>query len=109
MPTLYKEYLRKANKTHKCCECKTNIRKGEYYFCCKGIWETKWFEYKVCKDCEQLRREYGRELQLYISEYPAFTCLGDEISCDGDEYFINKWRLLKIKRELDNANFRDKE
>ena len=44
-----------ARKTHKCCECYREIKKGEQYSYECGAWEGVFSTYKVCADCLSLR------------------------------------------------------
>lgn len=35
----------------KCCECRCEIRKGEYYFMCSGIWDGEPQTFRRCELC----------------------------------------------------------
>ena len=57
MPSVFSERYRNAHKDHKCCECHRIIKAGERYHFAKGCWEGKWYEFKTCEECDELRHE----------------------------------------------------
>jgi hypothetical protein len=46
----------KARKTHRCCECRSDIRIGECYETTAGKWEGDFSVYKTCQRCAELRQ-----------------------------------------------------
>lgn len=85
---------RKAKKSHKCCECRGIINKGETYNYHFGIWDGECCSFKVCNDCENLRKEVIIDCLLLEDEHPAFTCLGDDL----EGYHLEKFNEIKEKR-----------
>lgn len=53
-PEVYKEKVVKARKTHRCCECRRDIVKGEKYNLTTGKWDGEFSAYKVCSDCQSV-------------------------------------------------------
>ena len=53
-----KKGLRKARKSHKCCECRGEIKPGEQYRYESGIWDGEPASFKICLDCLDLRNEF---------------------------------------------------
>ena len=94
MPEAYSMTLRKARKNHKCCECRGVIEAGEKYHYHSGIWEGIPQSFKVCIDCEALRGKVAKDGCLSYDEWPAFTCLGDDLEFDHADAF----RAIKEKR-----------
>ena len=69
---VYDEKEVTARKRHKCCECDGWIEPGEKYLSCHGLWEGMWQNFKVCKDCDELRDKLkGSEWD----EIAPFECL----------------------------------
>jgi hypothetical protein len=62
MPQVYGCELRKARKTHKCCECRGAIQAGEKYHYHHGVWDGRAESFKVCVECESLRVEADSEI-----------------------------------------------
>ena len=50
---------RKARKEHRCCECYRTIEKGEKYQYISGIWDGAPSSFKTCRQCAQIRDDYG--------------------------------------------------
>lgn len=69
----------KARKEHKCGECGATIKKGEQYHVHNGLCDGSWFRIKNCKECEQIRADYGcrciGDLDTVVHE-----CLGVHIN-----------------------------
>ena len=57
MARVYSCVMRKARRAHRCCECRGTIEPGEIYHYHKGIWDDGPASYKVCYDCEKLRKD----------------------------------------------------
>lgn len=68
--------LRTARKTHKCQECYKIILPSERYWYWSGICDSRPFDHKICKNCENLRDllEALAMLYKYPKEcFPPFT------------------------------------
>ena len=67
-PRLYTEDKVKSRKEHICCECGSEIPKGDEYVRITGIWDEEWSCYKQClgchKVCEIMLSEHVDELYL---------------------------------------------
>lgn len=101
MPSCYTLKKRIARKHHKCCECHGVIRKGEEYNHHSGVWDGEPAAFKVCFDCDSLRKEFACEHYLLGDEWPAFTCLGEDISYSGDDDFMDKFAAIReARREI---------
>lgn len=72
--TLSRVEYPKARKTHKCCECESDIDPGEKYQKVTGLAEGTWDEYKTCMICKNIRDEAESELGYSI----GVTCLYEE-------------------------------
>ena len=74
-PSFSKQIIRKAFKTHKCCECGRIIPIGEKYEVISGAWEGRFGTYKTCSDCLSIREEFFCEgfffeqMFEYLKEY----------------------------------------
>lgn len=55
MPEIFEEAIRKANKTHECCECGEDILSGKKYKYVRGLWGGNFSTYKTCIGCSRLR------------------------------------------------------
>ena len=55
MPSVWTEEDRKARKEHKCCECGEIIKVGEKYEYFSGCYDGKWWVYKTCEVCSNIR------------------------------------------------------
>lgn len=58
LPSAFSEKERKARKPHECCECNQEIKIGEKYQYCSGIWDGEPSSYKTCLSCLTLRNDY---------------------------------------------------
>lgn len=47
--------VKKSRKTHICGECGVKISVGDTYLKNSGIWNGKFFRYKICVTCESVR------------------------------------------------------
>ena len=57
-PAIFSSKEVKARKSHVCCECGGEIKKGDYYEKVKGLWEGEWREFKTCFTCLDVREVY---------------------------------------------------
>lgn len=49
--------LQRARRSHRCCECSAEIKKGQSYHRYAGKWNGTFCAYKICVDCQQKRQE----------------------------------------------------
>lgn len=57
LPSVFTSERVRAAKEHICCECLGKIAKGEFYKNDRGCWDGSWATFKVCLDCDALRKE----------------------------------------------------
>lgn len=55
---IYKEVERKANRTHKCCECHNEIKEGTKYIYISVLCDGRWSHYKQCPICHRIANDY---------------------------------------------------
>ena len=97
-PDAYVHAVVKARKTHRCYECRGDIKAGEQYHRHSGIWEGEPGRFKVCADCEALRSEVdadnegGAEDQVYFGELL--------------EHILESWDAKRLRRFVTNADNR---
>ena len=75
-PAFYNETLHKARKSHKCCECREEIKVGDLYYNCRGVWDKKLDVYKQHLHCWHFCRYVNKR------EYSCvpFGCIGYELN-----------------------------
>jgi hypothetical protein len=99
LPECFRRVQRIARKTHRCCECRGWIQRGEKYTYLSGIWAGEPDSFKVCPDCIQLRFEYDlAHPSRDYDELPAIGELGYCIHESDDEVLIPKFEAVKKKR-----------
>jgi hypothetical protein len=49
--------LRRARKSHRCCECCGTIALGEQHWRFAGVWVGDFMTFRACVPCEELRQE----------------------------------------------------
>lgn len=80
---LYTCSARKAAKDHKCTECGDLISKGSVYIYEKFLYEGKFYVYKTCPNCDNLRKVF-----YPTGGYPLDdlweTIYNNISSCDGE-------------------------
>lgn len=95
-----KETTPKARKTHKCCECRGFIEKGEVYHKCTGIWSGEPITYKTCSDCEKMISEIDKGISDRWEKL-AFGELSEAVSQSEDlemvKRFIANMESRKVK------------
>jgi|WetSurMetagenome_2_1015567.scaffolds.fasta_scaffold748994_2 hypothetical protein len=89
-----------ARKVHRCFECRGQIEIGEKYFCFHGVCGDGPWRYRICRDCEELRREIQesipreyKEAYVFIGEVCEYVCEDDSIE------FIGRFIKTKLKRK----------
>ena len=76
-PSCYLTTLRKARKSHKCCECGGEIVRGQRYEYVSGVWDGDPDSHKTCLTCVEIREHYCPD--GFIHEGLAeqiYDCLG---------------------------------
>ncbi len=53
-PDVFDKILRQARKDHECSECPVPIKKGDFYYDIRGLWDGSWQNHKICQDCYDL-------------------------------------------------------
>lgn len=101
MPSAIKQINRRARKEHKCCECRSVIKKGETYEYISGIWEGKPNSYKTCKSCVEIREDYnactGEEAGFgFLKEVISDCCFYKDY---GAKQYISDYPQLKVQLE----------
>ena len=76
-PQAFSETIRKARKSHKCCECFRQINIGEKYQYVSGIWDGDPDSFKTCLSCYEIRNDF---ISLPENDTASIGCLRDEIS-----------------------------
>ena len=86
---------RKARKAHRCEECHGTIPAGEVYCFHHGVFDGAGFSNKVCVDCEELRTELNKKLDLYDQ-----ICIGElcDVVMEDDDAIIDRFIQIKVKR-----------
>ena len=58
-PKVCRDEFPKARKTHKCCECREDIKPGQEYHKVTGLWDdTGWQTFRTCMPCYSIREKY---------------------------------------------------
>lgn len=87
LPALITITMRKARKEHKCYECGDTILPGDLYENVRGLWDGAWSEYKTCRVCTAIRRDFCCDGFIYGTLWETLhECLVD-LSEDDD----GKW------------------
>lgn len=72
-PSFFYVEMRKAAKTHTCCECDEPIEKGSKYEYTSGKWDGDMHVYKTCLSCREIRNHFGERQE---PEEGSFHCTG---------------------------------
>jgi len=74
---VFKNEIRKARKSHRCCDCCRVIPKGSRYEYIAGIMDHEFEEYKTCAECVNLRNEIAKiEISHGCSINEAYPGIG---------------------------------
>lgn len=93
LPSVYAYEIRAARKTHRCCECKREIRPGEKYYYHHGVWEGQGASYKQCERCGDLAQKIASECNSY--EGLEFGSLSEAAMSRG---FENEWAEIEAAK-----------
>lgn len=105
MPSCFGEEIRKARKSHKCCECRGQIKAGECYTYSHGVWDGAGQSFKTCSDCESLRAELRKDHRLDECD-PAFGYIHECVFDLGDEKYKRELESIYIKRGIEIGGFK---
>jgi len=94
-PDFYRNQIRKARKSHRCCECRGTIQPGETYHYHSGKWDGDVETFAMCVDCNVLIADLndGRPFE----ERTTFNELLEDCSNTGDEW-LSKMVGIMAKR-----------
>ena len=80
----YTEKKVKARKSHKCSECKKEIRRGEIYERVTGKWDGEIDTYKTCKTCLNILNEFFCEGRIFGNmKWDLYENLQETLRYDG--------------------------
>jgi hypothetical protein len=97
MPSVYGCDQPKARKEHKCFECRGKISIGEKYHKHHGIWDGSAADYKVCDDCEALRKDADKDCSC-VEDGTAFGELYETVFESREPEFIKRFMDIQRKR-----------
>lgn len=88
LPEFVHQSRPRARKTHKCCECRGEIRPGEAYESVRGRWAGEFAVYKTCDSCAQIRQRVRSLMPSETLEdgYPYYGGLFEE-----RDYYPEAW------------------
>lgn len=93
----FQSVLRKAKKTHKCYECHGIIDIGEKYHYQSGIWAGEPASYKICVDCEELKKEIEKTIKSQYDKI-AFGELYEYVFESKEVNLMHRFMITKRKR-----------
>ena len=79
-PEFAKETFPVARKQYRCCECGSDIDKGEKHQCIRGLWDN-FQTFRTCLICANVRASAVRELDYNI----PFECLYELVGSEFEE------------------------
>lgn len=89
MPSCFSTKVRKAIKTHKCCECRQQINPGDEYRYSSGIWDSEPQSFKQCLTCAAIfdvALDINNEHDNCPDEGPSFGNLADWVINEIDDH-----------------------
>ena len=81
MATLYNESTPVARKSHRCCECSSEILPGEKYERITGLWDD-FMTFKTCLFCSGVRDQARADRDLALDEGFPFEQLWECVGMD---------------------------
>jgi hypothetical protein len=66
-PEFFTTKIRKANKTHKYCECSTLINTGDLYDYLSGKWDGFIGSFKTCLECNEIKDWLDKKIDCCIA------------------------------------------
>ena len=98
IPQCFSTKVRKAKKTHKCCECRQQINPGDEYRYSSGIWDGEPQSFKQCLTCAEIfdvALDINDEYNNFPDEGPSFGNLSDFVINEIDDH----------KEQIERFNF----
>jgi hypothetical protein len=104
---LYSQAMVKARIPHRCCECGGQIEAGSRYERSRGRWEGKWFTYRTCLLCQEIRDVFtcgesyfhlGLWEDMREIAFPELTTATDcfqELSPLAKQFVLTRWAEWK--------------
>ncbi len=92
-PSAFRSVVRKARKSHKCCECNETITIGDQYQYSSGVWDGDPRSYKQCLRCGEIFEKLS-----HAGYDVCFTQLRDyliDLDCKSQE-----WRVI-VAEQID--------
>lgn len=87
---IHDEVERRAQKPHRCCECRTVINPGNRYISVSILDEDGWGHYKQCVECNMVMVTAADVMRqdgpLFPEDYPGFMNLDQYIENMFDEW-----------------------
>ena len=80
-PSVVRECIRKARKSHRCDECGGEIAPGSLYEHVTGCWDGRWVTHKTCMICRQIRQDF----------FPCAFYYGELWSSLREQYGYEPW------------------
>ena len=71
-PDVFEQYIRKANKRHRCCECGDYIQPGDQYCETSGLWDGCWSRFKQCLACAEWFEAASEDAAPHFEDGPTF-------------------------------------
>lgn len=102
-PEICQEITRTARKQHECCECDDTIEPGDQYEHAKGLWDGSWDEFRTCRICAAIRRDFCNGF-IYGTLWESMRethGLGPDVvydDWDGHDYTDEEW-VAYVKRQ----------
>ena len=84
IPVFYREQIRKAKKSHKCCECGNEIKPGETFACCSVKMDSDIEEFKQHMRCFHFARHLN--LDFHDECVIGFCAIDEEIESYEHDY-----------------------
>jgi hypothetical protein len=97
MPAVYDCETPTARQLHKCCECRGEIQPGEQYHKHHGLWDGEWGVFKVCLDCDALRKEVDADIRD-PEDWTPFEGLTDTMVEAGNVELLSRFIGIKLMR-----------
>jgi len=99
LPALYRVELRRARKPHRCCECHGTIRPKESCWFHHGLWDGEFLTFKVCSECEELRKRINADVQ-HEDERTPLEGLSEAVEAlsDSQPELLRGFVETKVKR-----------
>lgn len=81
-PEFWTQNVRRARKSHRCCECGSDIKPGEQYEAYSGKWDGYVTSYSTCERCLAFRQWYAANRPCFCW---CFTEMFDAVRDDVED------------------------